>query len=70
MNSRERRKKEAQEFNDHRDLTKEYAQLRAKIHVLNRRLLPIMIVNGNASDLREEVSKLKKILSAMQSETA
>jgi len=70
MNSRERRKKAALEFNEHRDLMQEYNQLRAKIHVLNRRLLPILIVNGDASDLREEVAKLKNILSAIQSEAA
>ena len=66
MNSRERRKAEAEEHNKKRDLLEQYSKLRREIALNNNTLiLPPRMVNANSRQLQQEVDKLQSLLETM-----
>ena len=66
MNSRERRKAEADEHNKKRELLEQYSKLRREI-ALNKNTirLPPRMVNANSRQLQQEVDKLQSLLETM-----
>ena len=66
MNSRERRKAEAEEHNKKRDLLEQYSKLRREIALNNNTIrLPPRMVNANSRQLQQEVDKLQSLLETM-----
>ena len=66
MNSRERRKAEAEEHNKKRDLLEQYSKLRREIALNNNTIrLPHRMVNANSRQLQQEVDKLQSLLETM-----
>lgn len=65
MNSRERRKAEANEHNKKRELLDQYNKLRREIALNNMLRLPPRMVNANSRQLQQEVDKLQSLLETM-----
>ena len=67
MNSRERRKAEADEHNKKRELLEQYSKLRREIALNNNtiRLPPRMVNAANSRQLQQEVDKLQSLLETM-----
>ena len=66
MNSRERRKAEAEEHNKKRDLLEQYSKLRREIALNNNTIrLPPRMVDVNSRQLQQEVDKLQSLLETM-----
>lgn len=66
MNSRERRKAEANEHNKKRELLDQYNKLRREIALNNNTIrLPPRMVNANSRQLQQEVDKLQSLLETM-----
>lgn len=66
MNSRERRKAEAEEHNKKRELLEQYSKLRREIALNNNTIrLPPRMINANSRQLQQEVDKLQSLLDRM-----